>query len=414
MTTQAKSETLYHFNPDTGKVGVCVAKIQCEFGDAAPHFSSKKDASLAYEASVSEAKKFSSLSKKSDSASVIVDPLELTEKEKELSDKIDEQEFAILQNFATLSPEAHAALDEMIDLRGEVSVDRAARLALIKDGLDKDSDKSAFISFRDRFEDYKNRTATLVEAHLSSPFYVSPAKDLEEGTNVGAAIERKFYEPNSAEWLQERFDSVGGSDVGALAKMDFAPSKKVPDWSKVVPKGPAGIERTKLAMPTQEEIDKNQELSLTSRRGALYRGTVWEDRLRDKFASDHENFTVYNAKGQYFNPERPWQQVNFDGVISDRKDGKPNGILEIKTATHHKDWENGPPLNYRAQTLYYLNSTGFDYAYVMASFNDGERKYFKLHRDDPVAPGKYEGTMEEYITLRVEPWFEGLRKRREG
>lgn len=43
------SQRRYHINPETGKVGQCLAKRRCRFGDNSVHYPSEKDALMTYE-----------------------------------------------------------------------------------------------------------------------------------------------------------------------------------------------------------------------------------------------------------------------------------------------------------------------------------------------------------------------------
>lgn len=389
----------YHLNPDNGPM-VCRAKISCPYGADAPHFSSKAEAQAAYEKTLQAANPFPAHSRN-----------ERPVLDVKLLDRVDEMEFEMVEEFANTSPQNHALLDRVIDARAEAALEWAEKLDRLNPYKKREEacDKATFTSLKKDFDAFKNKTASLVEAHLESRFYTSKAKELEDTSRVGHAVAKTAYDPGTPEWLRERFDSVGGSDVGCLVTMDFTDEDKVMYWDR---KSLEKVEASKLAPPSDEDIEKQAWLSSGSKRGPLYRGSVWEDRSRDKFVEDNPQYTVYNTKSQYYNPDRPWQQVNFDGILSDREDGQPNGILELKTGNDAEKWENGVPLSYRAQVLYYLNATKLDYAVVGATINDGEHKYFRLNRNDPVAPGKYDGSMEDYIAERVEPWFKGLQANR--
>jgi hypothetical protein len=201
---------------------------------------------------------------------------------------------------------------------------------------------------------------------------------------------------------------VGGSDVSALAKMDFTPANELAFYDK---KSLERAEQSKLTLPTQADIELNQNLSRIGKVGPLYRGTVWEKRIRDDYAKDHPELKVYDTKDQFVNESRPWQKINLDGVVSDREDGVPNGILEVKTGGNAKIWQHGVPVGYRAQTLYYLNATKLDFVDVRAYINDHEVIEYRLYANDEVSVGSGVN-MEQYINNRVTPWFDELKSRR--
>lgn len=391
----------YHINPSKGPM-LCRAQKQCPYGSEEVHYSSKEAAQEAFEKQLSsENPTVPAFTRKEAQA---------TYTPEEFAAKVDTLTFEEIEDFANASPANHAIVDKLIDTRAEEAVLRAKRLAAMDPTLNAESecDRETYKGLKKEFNEYKNKTAALVEAHTASPHYKPASTAYPEGLSVGSAVEKTAFEPHTLAWHGERFDSVGGSDVACLAVMDFAPAEDIHFWDRA---GLKKVEASKTSMPTEETVRRGNAITYANRGGALYRGTVWEDRLRDRFVQDHPELSVYHTKAQYANADRPWQQVNFDAVVSDRADGKPNGILEIKTGNDPAKWENGVPLNYRAQVLYYLNSTGFDYAQVGVGLNDGEVRYYKLHRNDPVAPGT-SITMETYIRDRVEPWFEGLKQQR--
>lgn len=254
---------------------------------------------------------------------------------------------------------------------------------------------------------YRDTTAALVEALHASPSYKPVTEDYTEGT-VGRTVEATSYEHSDIRWHQSRFNSIGGSDIGVLAVEDFVPEEEKKGYEKVALKR---LEEGKLKMISEEDAKKSIHTSETSRAGALYRGTMWEDRIRDEFAKRHPELTVYKTKAQYQVPGQEWYKVNFDGVLA-AKGGAPSGILEIKTGGDPKTWERGIPAAYRAQTLYYLNATGLKTAKVVVMLNDSDYREYDLSADDEVYPGS--GVkMGEYINNRVLPWFEGIKSQRE-
>lgn len=235
---------------------------------------------------------------------------------------------------------------------------------------------------------YQDRTAEMVEAETESRFYTPQAYALHDDSVIGDARLVSSYEPNSEAWLQNRSQVVGGSDVSALAVVDFAPSS-----DSVYHERLQQLEYSKaygLAAP-----------NASGTRGAAYRGTVWEPKVRDGFVHDHPECTVYHAKGQYAHKDRSWQQVNFDGIV---ESDSAHSILEIKTSGSPHTWDSGVPLSYRAQVLYYLNATGFQQGHVRAQVNDYDTYDYTIDRDEEIVSGSGV-TMDHYVRNRVEPWF---------
>lgn len=268
--------------------------------------------------------------------------------------------------------------------------------------------KTVYGELKKRLNAYRDRTAQLVEATENSPHktHVYVDQDLER---VGAAHSVAKFEPNTREWLEARQDTVGGSDVGALAENDLTADEDKTYWMK---RNIQSAINSKIMTVTDETVAKSRRLGLGGR-GPLYRGTVWEDRIRNDFAKDHPELTVINSKNQYANEKRPWQQVNVDGILSSDGGKTPEGILEIKTGGAPASWANGVPISYRAQTLYYLNATGLKYAKIRVCLNDTDHRDFTLKADDEIKIGSGV-TMEKYIQNRVGPWNRELRGQREG
>ena len=294
------------------------------------------------------------------------------------------------------------ALDATIAERVEVTRHHTQRLAEL-DPYNAEfvhsCDTSTFKTLRHDVNDFRDRTAQMVEAVESSPLRTHRYSDIPDDSHVGKAVKIHTYEPNTLPWLRERFDTVGGSDVAALVMVDFHDDSPWKDAAF------HRVERSKMTMPTSEQSFEQH------RTGALYRGTVWESRIRDEYAADHPEEKVYLAKSQYQSPQYAWQRVNLDGVLSRQSNGRPDGVLEIKTGSSLRAWSQGIPVGYRAQMLYYLNATGLDYAVVRAKINDSEAKDFELRRDDEIVVGSGLN-MQTYIDRRVAPWFAHLRAQR--
>lgn len=396
----------FHINPEKGPRPCSAQEGQCPYGSDAPHFPTKAGAQEAFENALSaEIQPLDSMKR--------VSRRDLDARKRKFAADFESMDYSDIEAFANLSRDNHKIVDALINERSAESYERYLKLEKVNPAYDDAAEKCDFETFRSLKRDYdadRDRTAELVEAHAESKYYVPNALTLDDPSRVGAALRTTGFEPNSPEWLRARFDTVGGSDVGALAKIDFTPEKNLAFYDK---KSLERAEKSKMALPTQAEITSNQNLSRLGKVGPLYRGTVWEKRIRDDYAKDHPEMKVYDTKDQFVNESRDWQKINLDGVLSDRADGKPNGILEVKTGSDAKTWENGVPVAYRAQTLYYLNATKLDFVDVRAYLNDHKVIEHRLYADDEVAVGSGVN-MEQYIENRVNPWFEGLRARREA
>lgn len=339
--------------------------------------------------------------------------IELPAKYAELDKRLESADYAEALDYANSSRENYGDLSALIAMRARQSPGLYER---VNDCNPKNPDAQRPISNKNftllkrEFGAYRDQTAFLIEAKIQSKFYTSKTIPLDETKPIGKAVPATQFPQSDPRWYTQRYDSIGGSDVGARVLQDYVPEDELTNFDKLYI---SKVEKSKLVPLTSEEIAKRTNTQDPSRKGPLYRGTVWEDYIRDGYAEDHPELTVYDTKGQYFGNGDTRQRVNFDGILSDREDKQPNGILEIKTGGVPETWEDGVPVTYRAQTLYYLHSTGFDFADVRVVLNDGDVRDYRLHRDDEVYPGS--GVkMSDYIRDRVTPWFEELRARRDS
>ena len=383
----------YHINPDKGPL-ICEAKTPdaCLYGSDAPHFGTKEEASEQWQKDLKNT--FGSI------------PVKRRKTRKNILTNYEEMTTESLIDFADESFANYQVVESIIDERLKYTEDRFSSLARINPYLNESSacPKGVYKSLIRDFNSYRDKTAELVEVSLESKFYVPSYTVLDNPPYVGKAVLTESRVQQTAEWVKERYNTLGGSDVGVLASIDFTENP-----SGLMRASIKGLEKSKIIPPTEEDLNKH--FGKPQRKGAMYRGSVWESRIRNDYAKDHLEMKVYDVEGQYLHPERSWQKVNFDGVISDREDGHPTGILEIKTGSDAQAWSDGPPLNYRAQTLYYLNTTDLEYADIRAVINDNEVIEYRLHKDEEVAAGAGIN-METYIQQRVIPWFDDVKSRR--
>ena len=274
--------------------------------------------------------------------------------------------------------------------RSEESLKNMIQETFLRGAEKKDFHRSA--------QAYRDETAVLLDAALSSPHFKTSVieGDWEE---LGPLVKTASYEPNTFEWLKNRLFTVGGSDIGRLVSYDANPS---------APSVLRALEASKTL--TDEQIESKVLINNRSTRGPLYRGTVWEPYIRHGFAKDHPELKVYNLKSQYCDPNAPWKTINVDGIY--RGEDGVRGILEIKTSMDAEKWSDGPPLEYRAQGLYYLHVTGFEECTFRVLVADSIIHDFVIRHDDPISASDNR-TMDQYVLERVEPWFLGLMEERE-
>lgn len=203
----------------------------------------------------------------------------------------------------------------------------------------------------------------------------------KEGTKTGEFREYKEdtlnnleatgeFPSGSKEWLEQRQNGIGGSDVGKIVGVDSTYATR--DYQDVL--------ESKIKPITQEEIDK-QASGHTDYTGYTGRGNAWEDAIANKFSENHPELNITHCKTSWRNKNTPHQFANFDGLMAD-ENGHPNGILEIKTASDPTKWGNpedgldAVPAQYRAQTLWYAQAAGFNKGAIAVMIDDHEYREY--------------------------------------
>lgn len=177
---------------------------------------------------------------------------------------------------------------------------------------------------------------------------------------LGTARHVGTFENGSELWHQQRATGIGGSDVGVLCGLSKWESPYT--WvAKRLGKIPSEIE-------TSEPMEW---------------GTRLEAPILDAFIEKHPQLTVYRDAGSWHHQDRPWQLANPDAIYQDAEGNW--GIVEVKTARYEDDWDekqNTIPATYRAQVLWYLQTFGFQHAYVVVLFSGSKFRVFEVTMND--------------------------------
>jgi putative phage-type endonuclease len=230
--------------------------------------------------------------------------------------------------------------------------------------------------YKKQANDYKDITAPLAaklseivdnEARANGTFNEYTDSQLNDLVETGE------FPSGSREWLEQRQKGIGGSDVG-----------KITGVYKSGPTARQEIIDAKIAPITDEEVAA-QATGHTEFTGATGRGNAWEQLIAQKYAENHPEQNVTFCKTSWANSKVPYQFANFDGLLVD-ENGKPNGILEIKTASDASKWGDpkdgldAVPPGYRAQVLWYAQAANLDHGAVAVMIDDREyREYnFKM------------------------------------
>jgi len=175
------------------------------------------------------------------------------------------------------------------------------------------------------------------------------------------------------EWLDLRRRGIGGSDAGAVAGLGR--------WST-----PLSCWLDKTGDPLDDDAGE-----------AARWGTLLEPIVRDEVAR-REGVNLRRFPYMLAHPERPWQQVNLDGLWFDAHD-RPVGVYEGKTANQFASdgWDDdGVPDSYVLQGLHALDVTGLD-AVLFGALIGGQRLVVRyLQRDEQL--------IEHLRTVEAEFW----------
>lgn len=166
------------------------------------------------------------------------------------------------------------------------------------------------------------------------------------------------------EWKAVRNKGLGGSDIGAICGVSpFTSARqiyfnKTGQFDEAIKPGAAATER-------------------------MHWGHLLEPVVADEFAAQTGKKLI-ELGATLAHKDFPWMRANIDRLIID-DDGKPCGILEVKTTSEYnaEEWENGEiPLTYMYQLQWYMHI--LDLKYGAFACLAGGNKYFsyEVFRDD--------------------------------
>jgi len=157
------------------------------------------------------------------------------------------------------------------------------------------------------------------------------------------------FENGSAEWLEQRMQGIGGSDVGTILGANKYQS--ITDlWAYKTRRTP-GVETT----------------------APMEWGNRLEPVVLDKFEEVHPEFTLLRDVGTWRNIEAPWQLANPDAIaVSPIRDW----LVEIKTARY--PWKDGVPMSYQFQVQWYMHVLGLDQAIVAVLFGGNDYQEYVI------------------------------------
>jgi putative phage-type endonuclease len=162
-------------------------------------------------------------------------------------------------------------------------------------------------------------------------------------TSTPAADLLGVFEPGSAEWLAQRTNALGGSEVAPVLGLSPFESR-FSLWHR----------KAGMAGPVEENVQMEW-------------GKRLEPVVADKYADAHPEFEVATT-GMWRNRVRPWQVVSPDRLVFDRETLAFVKPVEIKISIDGLGWgEPGTdeiPVYYRCQALWYLDGLGAEHGHV--------------------------------------------------
>ena len=270
-------------------------------------------------------------------------------------------------------------------------IDRAwASITTLKDrkrdmGREFKSLHYALIIAKGKLEEYKDETAAYVvrlNELLGDPGVAFV------GDTLGRCKAVASYPSGSKEWLEVRQGGIGGSDVGAMLRVDHDHAYE--NYLEFL--------KSKTETYSEEELEA-QAAAHEGFTGPTGRGNAWELEIVRMFEAKHKgepDMQVMYSKASWEHKDDPRIKANVDGLLT--TDGvTPDGILEIKTASDVRHWydesmleyglspEIVPP-GYRAQVLWYLNAFGFERAVIVALVDDMTFVERTINRYDDIDP----------------------------
>lgn len=224
----------------------------------------------------------------------------------------------------------------------------------------------------------------------------------EEDT-LGALEVGGDFEINSQAWHDARAAGIGGSDVGAIMRVD--PAFGSQNYLKVLNEklGRKQLEEDPLAFARDD---------LTT---AIGRGNAWEEFIRHEVQDRHPELRVGFCKSSWHGTgEYVYRHANFDGLFLD-ENSVPEGVLEIKTGSNSKKWGaekdgfKGVPAGYRKQILWYAANAGLKWGKVVAILSDYDYREYDFSLDDP----QIQAEVEEIYEATDKFWRDLPQKRSE-
>lgn len=203
------------------------------------------------------------------------------------------------------------------------------------------------------------------DAEIEAFFASGVVEDTDEDpellppSTLGDAVLVGQFEDGSEAWHEARTHGIGGSEVASILGINSFKSRYVLWMEK------AGI------IPRNEDYNPLFEW-----------GHRLEPVILQKFAEAHPEYEVLPG-ASWRNKDRPYQLANPDGRLVCKETGEFK-ILEVKTSMTGVGWGTGPndiPAKYVAQVRWYLDTFGWESAWIIVLIGLGDYREYRIYAD---------------------------------
>lgn len=165
----------------------------------------------------------------------------------------------------------------------------------------------------------------------------------------------------SQDWVDERKNYIGGSDVAAI------------------------LGESSYSTPLQVWMRKKGLIDPVDSTPIMEFGNVFEPVMADNF-SHTTGLKVRRVNESFIHSEHTFLRANIDRQILNGDGVDGTGVLELKTTTSHrlKSLDGEYPIEWKYQVMQYLSLTGYNYAYLFIYERD-TCKYYEpilIQRDE--------------------------------
>lgn len=193
------------------------------------------------------------------------------------------------------------------------------------------------------------------------------------------------YEHDTPEWHAARLAVVGSSDVASILGVGYKSAYTL--WH----------EKRGLVEP--------EPVSPRMQRKYAY-GHHMEPFVAGLFMADHPDL-ILRATGSWRHKERPWQGCNPDRLVYPDGSALATSLVELKTFPTLADWEGGPPVGYRAQLLWQVDTFGFEGGWLAGYANLGGDYVDYYYEADPFEAEAVRALVLEFFNSDTPPPIDG-------